>query len=73
MRFEAQIDAARRGRDPVDAAGTLTASEFLRVVQDLLTFAVESWDTDASGSARAIDQQANEMGSHTRICSLTGE
>jgi hypothetical protein len=67
IRFEAQIEGAWRGRAPEDAAGTRTANEFLRVVQDLLTFAVERWDTDASDSVRAIDRQANEMGSHTRI------
>lgn len=34
------MGAAWRGPVPVEAAGTLVASEFLRIVQDLLTFAV---------------------------------
>jgi len=49
IRFEAQNEAAWRGRAPEDAGGTLNATEFLLVVQDLLTFAVESWDTDTFG------------------------
>jgi hypothetical protein len=64
MRFESQIRGALRGNVPVEAAGTLTAGEFLRVVQDLLTFAVARWDADPFPQAQTIEQQAYHLGSH---------
>jgi hypothetical protein len=45
-----------------NAAGALTASGFLTVVQDLLSFAVETWRTDKYRAVRTIDQQAGHMG-----------
>jgi hypothetical protein len=48
----------------VEAAGTLTADEFLRVVQDLLTFAVERWDADRFPRAQTVEQQAYHLGFH---------
>jgi len=62
--FELDIAGALRGRSPVSAAGTLTASSFLSVAQDLLSFAVEIWQTERSRSVRTIHQQANEMNFH---------
>jgi hypothetical protein len=59
--FERDIEMASRGRPPASSAGTLTASSFLTVVQDLLTFAVETWQTDKYRAARTIDQQSDHM------------
>lgn len=62
--FEDDIAGALRGRVPVGAAGTLTANAFLIVVQDLLSFAVETWEIKGPRSARTIDQQADQMNRH---------
>ncbi len=64
MRFESQIRGAWRGNAPVEAAGTLTAGEFLRVVQDLLTFAVGRWDAGRFPRAQTVEQQAYHLGLH---------
>ncbi len=62
MRFESQIRGAWRGNAPVEAAGTLTAGEFLRVVEDLLTFAVGRWDAGRFPRAQTVEQQAYHLG-----------
>lgn len=59
--FELDIEGALRGRPPVSAAGTLTASTFLMVAQDLLSFAVENWQIKEPRAARTINQQADHM------------
>ena len=59
--FERAIESALRGRAPASAAGTLTANGFLIVVQDLLSFAAETWQTESYRSARTIDQHASHM------------
>ena len=43
--LERDTGCALRGIAPARAGGTLTAREFLMVLQDLLTFAVERWGT----------------------------
>ncbi len=62
--FEQDIAGALRGRAPTSAAGTLTASAFLMIAQDLLSFAVETWEIKGPRSARTIDQQADQMNRH---------
>ncbi len=64
MRFESQIRVAWRGNVPVEVGGTLTAGEFLRVVQDLLTLAVGRWDADRFPRTQTVEQQAYHLGFH---------
>ena len=59
--FERDIDSALRGIAPARASGTLTAGEFLMLLQDLLTFAVERWETPEKRTARTLDQHAMYM------------
>jgi hypothetical protein len=53
--FERDIGCALRGIAPTRAEGTLKAGEFLMVLQDLLTFAVERWETPEKRTARTLD------------------
>jgi hypothetical protein len=64
--FERDIGCALRGIAPARAGGTLTAGEFLMVLQDLLTFAVERWGTPEKRTARTLDQHAMFMQSLAR-------
>jgi TniQ len=59
--FERDIGCALRGIAPARAEGTLKAGEFLMVLQDLLTFAVERWETPEKRTARTLDQHAMHM------------
>lgn len=65
--LESAIAEALCGGVPVSAAGTLTANDFLIIVQDLLSFAVETWEIKGPRSARTIDQQAGQMNRHAAI------
>jgi hypothetical protein len=59
--FERDIGCALRGIAPARAGGTLTAREFLMMLQDLLTFTVERWETPEKRTARTLDQHAMYM------------
>jgi hypothetical protein len=73
MRFESQIRAAWRGHVPTEAAGTLTASEFLRVVQDLLTFAVQPGRPIAILEPRRSNSRPTTWDSMPQDCSVSSD
>jgi hypothetical protein len=62
--FERDIARAHRGVAPPTLQKTLTATEFLQVLQDLTTFAVERWHVEHHPTASSLEQHARILTRH---------
>lgn len=63
MEFEASIARAVDGVAPRQVTETLSAAEFLQVLNDLCTFAIEQWDTGVYQTTNSLQQQSRWLSS----------
>jgi hypothetical protein len=63
MEFEATIARAFDGVAPRQSTETLNAAQFLQVLNDLCTFAVELWDTDNHRTTSSSEQHSWQLSS----------
>jgi hypothetical protein len=64
MEFEASISRAFVGIVPRQFNQTLNAAQFLQILNDLSTFAVELWNTENYQTTSSLDQHARLMARH---------
>jgi TniQ len=64
IEFESSIARAFRGIAPQQFEQTLNATQFLQILHDLSTFAVELWNTDHYRTTSSLDQHAGLMARH---------
>jgi hypothetical protein len=64
IEFESSIARAFRGIAPQQFEGTLNATQFLQILHDLSTFAVELWNTNNYRTTSSLDQHASLLARH---------
>jgi hypothetical protein len=60
IEFESSIARAFRGIAPRQFEQTLNATQFLQILHDLSTFAVELWNTDNGTANSASDRRSGD-------------
>ncbi|MDP9083838.1 MAG: hypothetical protein M3N50_08740 [Pseudomonadota bacterium] len=61
MEFEASIARAFDGVGPRQSTETLNAAQFLQVLNDLCTFAVQLWDTEHHRTTSSLEQHSRQL------------